>query len=66
MARRLDWSGMMQAGIRGLGLKPGEFWRLTPAELSLMLGLEPGSAQAPMDRSRLNEMLAQWPDRKQE
>jgi uncharacterized phage protein (TIGR02216 family) len=33
----------MRAGITGLGLRPAEFWALTPAELRLMLG-EGGTA----------------------
>ncbi len=38
--RRFDWPGLMRAGMRGLGLRPAEFWALTPAELRLMLGEE--------------------------
>ena len=33
--RRLDFAAMMRAGICGLGLRPAEFWALTPAELLL-------------------------------
>jgi uncharacterized phage protein (TIGR02216 family) len=50
----------MRAGIRGLGLRPAEFWALTPAELALMLGIEAGP-QA-MTRDRLAEMAARFPD----
>lgn len=56
-----DWPTLMQAGIRGLGLKPAEFWALTPAELSLMLGREGGVA--PLARSRLDELLSAYPDK---
>ncbi len=28
-----DWPGLMRAGIGALGLRPDQFWRLTPAEL---------------------------------
>lgn len=55
-----DWAGLMRVGIRGLGLKPAEFWALTPAELALMLGIERGAAM--MTRSRLEEMAARFPD----
>ncbi|MCR9111790.1 MAG: phage tail assembly chaperone, partial [Rhodobacteraceae bacterium] len=48
---RIDWTLLMQAGIRGLGLRPHEFWALTPAELELMLGRPAGVA--PLKRSRL-------------
>ena len=32
-----DWPGLMRAGICGLGLRPAEFWALTPAELGAPL-----------------------------
>ncbi|MCR8723631.1 rcc01693 family protein [Frigidibacter sp. ROC022] len=57
----LDWPGLMRAGLRGLGLEPRVFWRLTPAELRLMLGEVAAPAMA---RARLEELAARWPDRK--
>lgn len=57
-----DWSVLMRAGMRGLGLKPWEFWDLTPAELRLMLGEESGAT--PMGRARLDELMAAFPDRR--
>jgi len=57
----LDWPGLMRAGMRGLGLQPAEFWRLTPAELVLMLG--EAAATPPLSRARLQELAAKWPDR---
>ncbi|MCE5972093.1 phage tail assembly chaperone [Sinirhodobacter sp. WL0062] len=56
----LDWPGLMRVGMRGLGLRPQEFWALTPAELALMLGEASGSA--PLTRARLDELVARWPD----
>ncbi|MBA4351302.1 MAG: hypothetical protein C0427_08655 [Rhodobacter sp.] len=50
----------MRAGIGGLRLEPAVFWRLTPAELRLMLGLEAGAA--PLTRARLAELAAAFPD----
>ena len=58
--RRLDWPGLMRAGMRGLGLKPREFWDLTPAELALMLGIEFGTGA--MTRGRLGALMAEFPD----
>ncbi|TCO70910.1 rcc01693 family protein [Rhodovulum euryhalinum] len=55
-----DWGALMHAGIRGLGLKPAEFWALTPAELMLMLGA--GRGPAPMSRARLEELASAFPD----
>lgn len=59
--RGLDWPGLMRAGLRGLGLRPAEFWDLTPAELAMMLGIEFGAGA--MTRSRLDDLMAQFPDR---
>lgn len=55
-----DWPALMRAGLRGLGLRPEQFWDLTPAELRLMLGDVAGAA--PMDRSRLDALIAAFPD----
>ncbi|WP_415184441.1 rcc01693 family protein [Phaeovulum sp.] len=55
-----DWPGLLRVGLRGLGLSPGAFWRLTPAELALMLG--DGGGAAPLTRARLDELAAKWPD----
>lgn len=57
---KVDWPGLMRAGMRGFGLRPAEFWALTPAELELMLG-KPGGV-APMDRSRLEDLMRAFPD----
>jgi len=57
---RFDWGGWMRAGIGGLGLRPAEFWALSPAELRLMLGLEP--VAPPLTRARLAELAARFPD----
>ena len=61
MSGGLDWPGLMRAGMRGLGLRPDQFWALTPAELALMLGIEPGKGGA-MTRDRLAELVARYPD----
>jgi uncharacterized phage protein (TIGR02216 family) len=50
----VDWPALLRAGLCGLGLTPEAFWRLTPAELRLMLGLD--AAAAPMTRGRLDEL----------
>ncbi|WP_372840189.1 rcc01693 family protein [Phaeovulum sp.] len=57
----LDWPGLMRVGLQGLGLQPREFWRLTPAELAMMVG--DAAATAPLTRARLNELAAVWPDK---
>lgn len=62
MSGRFDWPGLMRAGFRGLGLRPEEFWRLTPVELLILLGLEAGPA--PFTRARLEELARAFPDGK--
>lgn len=59
----LDWAGLLRVALLstargGLGLRPAEFWALTPAELALMLGIEPGSGA--MTRARLAQMAARF------
>lgn len=57
---RTDWAMLMRAGLNGLGLKPAEFWALTPMELMIMLGRDGGSA--PLGRERLDALAAAFPD----
>ncbi|MFK7938051.1 MAG: rcc01693 family protein [Roseovarius sp.] len=60
MSAGLDWPGLLRAGLHDLGLRPAEFWALTPAELQLMLGRHSGTA--PLARAQLNELLHAYPD----
>jgi uncharacterized phage protein (TIGR02216 family) len=57
---RIDWAGLMRAGMTGLRLPPEVFWRLTPLELRLMLGAE--EAVPPLTRARLDELARAFPD----
>lgn len=56
----LDWPGLMRAGLTGLGLRPAEFWALTPLELMLLLGRE--APAAGMTRAGLAGLMARFPD----
>lgn len=56
----IDWRGLMQAGLHGLGLEPAVFWHLTPVELRMMLGRE--QMVPPLTRARLAELAAAFPD----
>lgn len=58
-----DWPGLMRAGMQGLGLRPDQFWRLTPGELLLMLG--EGATAAPLTRARLDALAREFPDTKE-
>ena len=60
MRERFDWIALMTAGVRGLGLRPAEFWTLTPAELAFMLGEHDG--RHAMTRSTLDALAARFPD----
>ncbi|WP_149142958.1 rcc01693 family protein [Gemmobacter caeruleus] len=64
MSRCLDWPGLMQAGLKGLGLLPADFWRLSPLELRIMLGAE--TLAPALTRARLDELARAFPDVKQE
>ena len=55
-----DWPALMRAGLVGLGLQPDVFWRLTPAELQMMLG--PVKRDGPLTRNRLDALLQAFPD----
>jgi uncharacterized phage protein (TIGR02216 family) len=57
----MDWAGLMRLGLGRLGLAPEAFWRLTPLELLLRLGIDGGCA--PMTRGALEALVRAWPDR---
>jgi uncharacterized phage protein (TIGR02216 family) len=56
----MDWPALMRAGVQGLGLQPDAFWRLTPAELRLMLG--DVSTSAPLLSGGLDALMSAYPD----
>ncbi len=49
-----DWSALLKVAVQQGGMKPSEFWCLTPAELSLCLGLD--QVAPPLNRARLMEL----------
>lgn len=56
----MDWHGLLRAGLHTLGLEPAVFWRLTPVELRVMLGVD--KLTPPLSRKRLEELEATFPD----
>ncbi|OCX67042.1 hypothetical protein BFP70_02400 [Thioclava sp. SK-1] len=58
----MDWAGLLRVGLQGLGLRPSEFWALSPIELAMMLG-EPTQAQV-LSRADLEALAAAWPDQR--
>ncbi|MBO9396823.1 phage tail assembly chaperone [Shimia sp. R9_2] len=61
---RFDWPALMRAGIGGLRLTPADFWALTPAELSLLLG--EGRGQSALTRAGFDALLRAYPDKYEE
>ncbi|RBW60203.1 rcc01693 family protein [Ruegeria sp. A3M17] len=58
-----NWPALMRAALVGLRLTPDQFWRLTPAELQLMLGQ--GAGMPSMNRAGLDALLKAYPDKLQ-
>lgn len=56
---RFDWAGLLRAGM-ARGLPPRDIWRLTPAELTFVLGRAGGPPG--LTRARLEELAAAYPD----
>ena len=53
---KIDWPGLMRAGMGELRLVPAVFWALSPIELRIMLGAD--AALPPLTRARLEELAA--------
>jgi uncharacterized phage protein (TIGR02216 family) len=51
--RGFDWPALLKLALQG-GLRPAEFWALTPRELVLTLGLD--EVAQPLNRARLLEL----------
>lgn len=62
----VDWPALMRLGLGALRLPPEAFWAMTPGEFRRALegaGLVPvGGAARAMDRGRLGELMAAFPD----
>jgi uncharacterized phage protein (TIGR02216 family) len=57
---RVAWGRLMRFGLGRLGLRPEEFWALTPAEFLVMAGAEGGSGR--LSRAGLAALMARFPD----
>lgn len=58
---RIEWARLMRLGLVEIGLRPAEFWDLTPAELMLIAGID-GRGGMAMTRSALDALMARFPD----
>lgn len=56
----MDWPGLLRAGLTELRLAPEAFWRLTPMELRIMLGVD--RVVPALSRQRLDELADAFPD----
>lgn len=63
-APAFDWGALMRTAFGRLGLEPDRFWKLTPAELRMLLG--EGAGLPAMTRDGLTAMMAAFPDDKEE
>ena len=57
----MAWAAMLRLAMRDLGLRPEDFWALTPVEFAIFAGIEAGSA--PLTRSVLAALEAEYPDK---
>lgn len=58
----MHWQGFIRLAFEQLGLKPSDFWQLTPAELFLFLGVD--TSPVPFSRTHLDELVRRFPDKK--
>ncbi len=63
-AQPTDWPALMRLGLGRLGLAPGTFWAMTPAELAAALEGAGALRQraAPLGRAGLERLMAAHPD----
>lgn len=54
LARGFDWPVLLQIALANGRLMPRQFWRMTPAEFAISMGLDLTSK--PLNRARLREL----------
>jgi len=57
----VNWTDWMTAAVHGAGISLDAFWGLTPAELMFLLGKTQNIQ--PLNRDRLAQLCAQFPDK---
>ena len=60
-AAAFPWAELMRVAVMELGIRPGEFWRLTVRELAMLLR-PAGPAGDAMSRARLGRLMKEHPD----
>jgi uncharacterized phage protein (TIGR02216 family) len=57
----MNWALLYYRALRELGLRPDDFWSLTPAQLQLLLG-PPPRGQARCSAADLAALMQAFPD----
>ncbi len=57
---RFDSAALLRCGLRQCGLRPDEFWALTPAEFGLLIGMD--EAGPALTRDGFAALMAAYPD----
>jgi uncharacterized phage protein (TIGR02216 family) len=57
------WAEAIGFGLGVLRLSPAQFWAMTPRELALAIRAMRGTVAEPIDRTALDELMKQFPDR---
>ena len=57
---RFDWAALLRCGVRQCGLRPAEFWALTPAEFGVLIGVDEGGPA--LSRDGFAALMAAYPD----
>ncbi|MGB0960499.1 MAG: phage tail assembly chaperone [Halocynthiibacter sp.] len=56
----LDWGALLARGLGEAGLRPRDFWALTPLELMLVLGVD--ASTGPFGRADFESLVQAFPD----
>jgi uncharacterized phage protein (TIGR02216 family) len=56
------WERALAIGLGVLRLPPEQFWKMTPREFAAALRGLYGEPAAPLDRARLEALIARFPD----
>jgi uncharacterized phage protein (TIGR02216 family) len=57
------WAEAIGFGLGVLRLSPAQFWAMTPRELALAIRAMRGTVAEPIDRTALDDLMKQFPDR---
>ncbi len=66
--KAFPWENAMKFGLGNLGLSPGQFWAMTPRELSVAYDAiaQTDQSNAPIARNELKGLMARFPDKEKQ